>query len=174
MRLHPPLQSFPLFDEPFGKSERVPRTFRLALREIELHGRTCVSMVIKDAIVLGDPVIDNNYVEDGYRFHDTLHASFLALLGWSPVLRTLMHRRRSSHTAIHDVEDTGRAVLIEETIVTLVFNFVRAEGLRNGVSAIDPSLLRTILELTSFLEVQCYSTAHWEHAILTGLDCRRR
>ncbi|MFN7935913.1 MAG: hypothetical protein U0R19_21465 [Bryobacteraceae bacterium] len=172
--LHPPLASFPFFDEPFGKYERVPRTFRIVLRETELLGRTCVKMVIKDTIPIGDPQIDNNYVEDGYRFHDALHAAFLAHLAWSPVLRTVMRRRRRSDIPIHDVEDTGRAVLIEETIVTLVHNAVRAEGLRSGITRIDPVVLRTILDLTHFLEVKCYTSDHWEHAILSGLDCWRQ
>ncbi len=169
----PPLHTFPLFDEPYGKWERLPRTFRIVLREVEEDGRVCVPMTIKDGIRLGDPQIDNAYIEDGYRFHDALHASFLALFGWSPVLRTLMQRRRSSNPVLYDVEDTGRAVVIEETIVTLVFNFAGASGLRNGVTRIDPALIRTIREITGFLEVQCYADEHWEQAILLGLDCWR-
>ena len=43
-----------------------------------------------------DPVLrrlfPNAYRDDGYRFHDVMHLTFAALLGWSPVLRSLLRK----------------------------------------------------------------------------------
>jgi hypothetical protein len=45
---------------------------------------------------LGDDLTDNAYVDDGYRFHDVIHLALIAHLGWSPVVRGLMRRKRKS------------------------------------------------------------------------------
>ena len=39
--------------------------------------------------LLGDPVTDNTHDDDGYRFHDVMHLANMAVLGWSPVMRSL-------------------------------------------------------------------------------------
>src|SRR2546425_1996035 len=51
---------------------------------------------------------DNAYDDDGYRFHDVFHFAHLAILGWSPVLRKLLKRKRRNDVLVDEVED-GRS-----------------------------------------------------------------
>ena len=37
----------------------------------------------------GHPLTDNNYVHDGYRFHDAVHLTHAAALNWSPITNWL-------------------------------------------------------------------------------------
>ncbi|MFI0349933.1 hypothetical protein [Actinomadura sp. 9N407] len=57
------------------------------------------------------------------RMHDVFHLSYAAVLGWSPVMRSLMRRKRKSDPAIDEAEDGGRAIAIEEGISTMVFSY---------------------------------------------------
>ena len=53
----------------------------------------------------GDPLRDNRYEDDGYRFHDIFHLSYASVLGWSPTLRALLRCKRKSDPKIDEVED---------------------------------------------------------------------
>ncbi|MGH9720108.1 MAG: hypothetical protein ACRD8O_07835 [Bryobacteraceae bacterium] len=157
-----------LFDEAFEKKERLPRIFRVQVAEVEEDGKTGVALTCK-GVRLGEPLVDYTYDEDdGYRYHDALHFAFAALLGWSPVTRALMRRRRRSVPKIFEVEDAGRAIAVEEGIVLLVLDYVRGRGFE-GVERIDPGLLQTVKRLTDHLEVRDCSVSQWEHAILRGV-----
>jgi hypothetical protein len=50
---------------------------------------------------LGDDLTDNARDDDGYRFHDVMHLANVANLGWSPVLRKMMGRRRRDPPETH-------------------------------------------------------------------------
>ena len=60
-----------------------------------------------DGVRTGNPLRDNNYVDDGYRFHDVFHLAHMAHLGWSPVHRALMGRRRLSDPRTAQIQDGG-------------------------------------------------------------------
>lgn len=110
---------------------------------------------------------DNAYVPDGYRFHDVFHLAYAAILGWSPVLRSLWNRKRKSKRTVDEVEDGGRSIAIEEGICALVFAHANDNDFYHA-SRVDPMLLNTIEKMTAHLEVsQCPSVA-WETAILEG------
>lgn len=49
---------------------------------------------------LGDPLTDNTRRVDAYRFHDAIHLGFMAVLGWSPVMRALLRLKRKSSPRI--------------------------------------------------------------------------
>jgi len=53
---------------------------------------------------------------DGYRFHDALHLSFMALTNYSAVIRNLLQLRRWSDPQVARIEDGPRAVLQEESM----------------------------------------------------------
>ena len=95
------------------------------------------------------------------------------MLGWSPVTRTLLRRKRKSCPLLDEVEDGGRATVIEESLVALAFDYARRHRMLEGVSAIDFQLLRTIKDVTSHLEVKQCSTGEWEQAILQGFTVWR-
>jgi hypothetical protein len=52
---------------------------------------------------------DNAYERAGYRFHDVFHLAFAAVLGWSPITRALLKRKRKSSPEVDEVEDRGRS-----------------------------------------------------------------
>ncbi len=65
-------------------------------------------------VYVGDRLTDNAIEPDDYRFHDVFHYAYVAVLGWSPVIRALLRRKRKSDPKLDDAEDGARAILIEE------------------------------------------------------------
>jgi len=115
--------------------------------------RAVVQMTLNGE-ALGSPLADNSYETDGYRFHDIFHLALACILGWSPVLRALLHVKRKSDAQLDEIEDGGRAIAIEEGIAALVFSYASQHSLLAGVTTIDWSLLRTCSEMTVGFEVQ--------------------
>jgi len=135
----------------------------LPLRVVPVHdGRPC-----------GDPLGDNAYQEDGYRFHDAFHLAYLAVLGWSPVQRALLRRKRKTTPLIDDVEDGGRAIAIEEGIAAFVFEAAGHVHYFDGVGHVDSDILRLCRQLTAHLEVCVCTAIEWEQAILQGFQVWR-
>jgi hypothetical protein len=128
-----------------------------------------------DGQKIGDDLTDNSYLSDGYRFHDVFHLSYAAVLGWSPVVRQLLgSRKRKSNPKVDEVEDGGRAKAIEEGISALIFSYAKDHSFLEGVSTLDYQLLRTIKNMTSYLEVAQCSLGDWEKAILIGYEVWRQ
>jgi NTP pyrophosphatase (non-canonical NTP hydrolase) len=169
--LHP--TEAPLFDEGRPDSERLPRTFVAELRDvIDEKGKSVMRMTL-DGENLGASLTDNSYEGDGYRFHDIFHVALVAMLGWSPVLRALLKRKRKSDYKIDEVEDGGRAIAIEEGIAALVFAYASQHSMLEGVDTIDWSLLRTCSEMAIGLEVRQKSLYAWERTILKAFEAWR-
>ena len=91
---------------------------------------------------------DNAYDPDGYRFHDVFHFAYAAVLGWSPITRAFLRRKRKSQPLLDEVEDGGRAAVIEEGVVALALDYARRHHFLDGVAALDFQLLRTIKDMT--------------------------
>ena len=115
-------------------------------------------------------ITDNAYCPDGYRFHDVFHFAYASVLGWSPITRALLQRKRRSRPLLNEVEDGGRAAVIEEGVVALAFEYARRHHFLDGVAALDSQLLRTIKDMTAHLEVRRCTTGDWEQAILQGFE----
>lgn len=155
------------FDATLPQGERLPRRFEAELVETQEDVGFRVRLSINGR-ELGDELTDNAYDPDGYRFHDVFHFAYAAMLGWSPITRALLHRKRKSDPLIDEVEDGGRAAVIEEGVAALVFAYARHHHRLEGVSTLDSQLLRTIKDMTSHLEVSRCTTGEWEQAILGG------
>lgn len=162
----------PCFDASYPEHERLPRQFVVEIAE-ERAGATVRVRAFVGAKQVGDPLTDNAYGADGYRFHDAFHLAYAAGLGWSPVTRWLLKRKRKSSAAVDEVEDGGRAIAIEEGLAAIVFDYAQAHSLLEGVTAIDEGLLRIIKSVTAHLEVSRCSEGEWETAILLGFDAWR-
>ena len=67
-----------------------------------------------------------------------------------------------------EVEDGGRAIVIEESITAMVFSFAEQHNFLEGVDQVDYELLRIIKSMTHYLEVGQCSAGQWEDAILQG------
>jgi NTP pyrophosphatase (non-canonical NTP hydrolase) len=158
-----------LFDNGVGAEERIPRHFVVEFRS-DKSGR--VRMYWEGSKV-GDPLTDNNYGDDGYRFHDVFHLSYAAVLGWSPVTRALLKRKRKSDPITDEVEDGGRAAVIEEGVAALVYAHARTRDFLDVATEVDHDVLETIQRMTAHLEVRVRTQAEWERAILIGFQVWR-
>ena len=155
-----------LFDEDFPEAERFPRQMDVSI-DSEGPGRI---ITLINGKRFGDPLRDNRYEDDGYRFHDIFHLSYASVLGWSPTLRALLRRKRKSDPMVDEVEDGGRAIVIEEGIAAMVFSYAERRNFLEGAEGVNYDLLRTIKDMTSHLEVSCRTEGDWERAIMTGFD----
>lgn len=160
--------SLMLFDEGYPDYEKFPRQFEIAVRsEKKENGQSKVQLYYSGRR-LGSELTDNAYDDDGYRLHDVFHLSFLAILGWSPVMRRLFNCKRKSNPQVDENEDGGRSTVIDEAISALIFTEARKHSFFEGIDSVEYGLLRTIKDLTTHLEV-CRCSAHqWETAILEG------
>jgi NTP pyrophosphatase (non-canonical NTP hydrolase) len=162
---------YSLFDEDFPAEEQLPRSFTAEIVDsATAQGKGRITITI-DGVPAGDPLQDNAHDEDGYRFHDVFHLAHAAKLGWSPVLRGKLlkpNRKRRSVPEVDEVEDGGRAIVIDEAIVAYVWEYARRHRFLDGVTTIDYPVLKTIRQLTGGLEVAARSAHDWEEAILAG------
>ena len=117
--------AYRLLDEKFPEHEQFPRSFQIEFGEVTTDKGVRVTMT-RNGNPVGDALSDNAPDDDGYRFHDVFHLSYLAVLGWSPIMRSLMKIKRKSDPVADDVEDGARAKIIEELVSQLVFTYARA------------------------------------------------
>lgn len=155
------------FDEGFENEERLPRQFSVTFSE-RRNGAQVLVRIMVNGVIIGDTLTDNAHKDDGYRFHDVFHLAYAAVLGWSPVVRGLLRRKRKSDVRIDEIEDGGRAAVVEEAISILVFNEAAQRGWFKEESSVDIGLLKTIIRLTAGLEVQRCTAKQWKAAILQG------
>jgi NTP pyrophosphatase (non-canonical NTP hydrolase) len=171
----------PLHDEDSKPLEQFPRRFNVDF--IPVDGETSVMLI--NGMRVGDPLKDNAYQPneatsgriDGYRFHDCVHWAFVGVLGWSPVMRGLMKRKRKSNKQKDDAEDGARAQIVEEMIVKLAHTYavnVDRDRLLNGRDHVDMDLLKQIKVLTTGLEVGANKLWEWEKTILFGFSIFHR
>jgi NTP pyrophosphatase (non-canonical NTP hydrolase) len=161
------------FDDQYPPAERLPRsgTFEF-VASVSDAGRPTVR-VRHDGQWMGDPLTDASHVDDGYRFHDVFHLAYAAVLGWSPVTRKLMGRKRKSDPEVDVAEDGGRAIVTEEGIAVTAFAYATSHNYLDGVTRLDFPLLDVIKDLTAPYEVGVRTAADWEQAILTGFAAWR-
>jgi len=160
------------FDSTMPEAERLPRRMVVTLAEEFESDLPRVRMSVNGEPI-GSRLGDNAYDADGYRFHDVFHLAYAAGLGWSPNLRAFLKRKRKSQPLVDDVEDGGRACVIEEAVAALAFDYARAHNFLEGVAEVDDDLLRTIKSMTSHLEVSRATTGDWERVILAGFTVWR-
>lgn len=161
------------FDSGYRESERFPRRFVATFTEIREGSRIEVRTEIDGALV-GAALTDNSYDDDGYRFHDVFHVAYAAILGWSPVLRGLMRLKRRSEPLIDEVEDGGRAAVIEEGIAAVAFDYARKHRFLADISDVDESLLATLRGMSAHLEVSSQPPSAWRHAVLQSFAVWRQ
>ncbi|MCW9708850.1 nucleoside triphosphate pyrophosphohydrolase family protein [Fodinibius salsisoli] len=165
-------ENYQLFDDNCLESEKLPRSFELEFKEID-NGNDSFVEVYVNGNQVGDPITDNSHRNDGYRYHDVFHYGFAAYLGWSPVLRKLLNKKRKSDSKIDEVEDGARAAIIEEAIAAYIYPFAEETNFFKGIDTIDFEILKTIRRLSSPFEVSKRSLKEWEFAILESYKIYR-
>jgi NTP pyrophosphatase (non-canonical NTP hydrolase) len=162
-----------LLDDDDPEGEQLPRQVEVRVEEVQERGRPVVRLWHDDK-QLGNDVKDMNYDPDSYRFHDAFHLSYAALLGWSPVTRSFFDTRRESDQEVREIEDGGRAVVIEEAISASVFEYARQYQFLEDVDHVDSELLYNVKGLASHLEVRVRTIHEWEQAILRSYEIWRQ
>lgn len=161
-----------LFDEDIDLDEQLPRHIEMEIRERTSGGRTFVIQKY-NGVIIGDRLTDNRTIKDDYRFHDVFHLAYLAILGWSPVIRSLLKLKRKSKPEIDENEDGARAMLIEEGVATLIFNHGIRLNYFASINSVDYSMLKSIKEFVKGYEVEICPLWQWEKAILEGFKVFR-
>jgi len=159
-------------DEAYDPTESFPDHFTLTFSQ-EMEGGRMVARTKLNGLSLGDKLTDNALLPDGYRFHDIFHAGFAAVLHWSPVLRALMKRKRKSDPMTDEVEDGGRAVVIEEGISAAIFGYAKDHRFLEGIVELDEELMSSIRWMVGNLEVSKQPESLWRSAILQGYEAWR-
>jgi NTP pyrophosphatase (non-canonical NTP hydrolase) len=155
-----------LFDQAYPPGEQIPRRFIAELTgDMDSDGRG-TSVLTINGVQIGNVLRDNAYEDDGYRYHDIAHVGFAAMLGWSPVIRGFLHRKRKSNPRVDEVEDGGRAQVIEEGVAAVMFAYAARNNYLANATGVDTDLLETMRRITRGLEVSGRSLLDWERTIL--------
>ncbi len=167
-------QHTPLHDDGAPPGQQLPRRFTIHVAPIDQRR----SRMYLDGKPLGDDLTDNARDADGYRFHDAMHLANAAHLGWSPVLRALMKRKRKYDPSLDEIEDGARAQIVEEAVVKIVHSEgerVARERGEDGAAPLfaDPeeisfSFLKLVRGMVAGLEAERNRDAEWEAAIMAG------
>jgi NTP pyrophosphatase (non-canonical NTP hydrolase) len=161
------------FDANFDADEQLPQQMEITFRE--KMTRASVPYVIQQwkGINIGDRLTDNAQVPDDYRYHDVFHLSYVAYLGWSPVLRGLLRLKRKSQPEIDEQQDGARAIITEEGISNWIFSHGLRHHALEGVTRLEYSLLKTIRHMVRGYEVEERPLWMWEEAIIRGFEVFR-
>lgn len=163
-----------LFDENFEAHEQLPRNLRIEF--IERGGRDKGHVVqMMNGVFIGDRLTDNSNEPDDYRFHDVFHLAYVAHLGWSPVVRSLLKLKRKSRPLTDENEDGARAMIIEEGIATWIFNHAKKREFYKDIEVgkLDYGLLKQVNSMISGYEVDQCPLWQWELAVLEGFKVFR-
>ena len=154
------------FDAAFPDDQKIPDVMEFEFRAV---GEKV--MIMLDGKQIGDQIDDNAWDDDFYRFHDIFHMAYAAHLGWSPVIRKLLGRKRKHDGDFDRIEDGARAVFLEEGISIAVFNQNVDTGgasLFADQNHIPFSVLEMVKLMTSKQEVKRRSVDAWRRAIADG------
>lgn len=161
-----------LYDEGLHPTEQLPRTMTVRFLEREFKD-TAFCYQIYNGLTLGDRLTDNSRDEDGYRFHDCFHLAYAAILGWSPVLRSLLKAKRKSIPEVDDHEDGARAQISEEGVANWLFGEAKKRNFFEDTKNIETEMLMTVEQMVSEFEVSNRPYWVWEQAILKGFEIFR-
>jgi NTP pyrophosphatase (non-canonical NTP hydrolase) len=167
-----PTRKVPL-DDGFPESQRLPREFTARFTSYEDSSGTLKARMQIDGEDVGDAIDDNARDSDDYRFHDAFHLGYLAVLGWSPILRSLLKRKRKDDPDTDRADDGARACATEEAITAMVFALSRPYDHFEGAERVDDKILEAVRAMTVGLEVAHRTEAEWETAILSGFTVWR-
>jgi hypothetical protein len=160
------------FDDNLNADEQLPRLISLRISEFERNELLTVRLAVETKeniwLPIGNPLNDNAYYNDDYRFHDVLHLAYMATLGWSPVMRALFGVKRKSKASIDRVEDGARAALLEEALTGFIYEAATDNRFFENTTHLERHLLLTVKRLTRGLEVGVRTYEQWNLSILAG------
>ena len=146
-------------ETPSNTTRHFTGTITMEISEVE-PGRTVTAIGGRH---VGAPLTDNNYVDDGYRFHDVFHLALAVYVGWSPTLRHLM--RLTTHKGGKGRKEDGT---LDEGIVALIFSRVQSLNFLQSGERVEPWIIHRLQEMTKRMDVPHGAAANWEWAITEG------
>lgn len=152
------------FDKDFDVEEQLPRNFRIRVNQ-RGSGKSYLQW---NGVFIGDPLTDNISDGDGYRFHDVFHFAYAAILHWSPVVRALIKHKRKSRPEYDEIEDGGRAIVVEEGLTAWIFTRAKELHFFDQQHRISLGLLKNVQEFATGYEVAQCPLKLWERAIIDG------
>lgn len=168
------------FDSTSPPHERFEHRFQVSFieryyNEGQENERPYIIQQIRN-VNIGDRLTDNRTEPDGYRFHDVFHLAYVAHLGWSPVIRSLLKIKRKSDPKLDENEDGARAAIIEEGIATWIFNHADRHDFyaTTEVGKLEYGLLKQVQDMVEGYEVAACPLWQWEQAILEGFKVFRQ
>ena len=192
----PALRNVPILDASCPEHERFPRRLVIQFSETDASDRLTATLTLIDAhpnpfpngprtdsagkqlgfalhAQLGDQLDDNSLRENGYRFHDALHLGFLAVLGWSPIFRDLLHLKRRSQPSLDRSQDGARAKFSEEGLTAQLAQLATQRNDFRELNSIDGDTLAIVRNATSGLESNELPGWLWARAIVHGFRAMR-
>jgi len=185
-------ESLPSFDDGYPATQRFPR--RLIVRFDEMGGeeRLRAELTLVEAAPnafpngpervgekefgftvgarLGATLTDNTRHPDAYRFHDAIHLGFVAVLGWSPTIRSLLRIKRKANQSTDENEDGARAVYAEEGLAAILSRLApKRTGFMSEVS-VDGDAIDVVKAAVADLEVDRLPGWLWRKAISQGFS----
>jgi NTP pyrophosphatase (non-canonical NTP hydrolase) len=159
------------YEESFPQHEKFPEEFEIEFVSYDENGKYKSKIIDKrTGDMIGDSLTDNTYEEDGYRFHDIFHYGYLAVLGWSPVLRKLLKLKRKSDPIIDENEDGARSQITEELISLYIYHHALDHDLMQYGTSVDSGVIKQVQNLVKNTEVKECSGKQWEKAILNSYE----
>ncbi|MFD1603360.1 nucleoside triphosphate pyrophosphohydrolase family protein [Flavobacterium artemisiae] len=159
------------FDLNYPEHERFPEEFEIMFKSYEENGMKKLQIIDqRDKTMIGDPLTDNTYEDDGYRYHDIFHYGYLAIMGWSPVIRKLFKLKRKSNSEIDVNEDGARSQITEELISLFIYHHAADLDLLKNCTTIDSGIIKQVQTLVKNTEVKDCSGKQWEKAILNSYE----
>ena len=179
----PPYQELPHFEVGASEWERFPRQIAVSFSEEVVNGRPQAKQEIchlsPTAVVgrsakcqlgasLGLPLTDNSTRADGYRYHDAIHLAFMAVLGWSPIIRSLLELKRKSNPKVDENEDGARAKFAEEGLSAVLSRLAKRRMGFLGETCVDGVVVEIARAASYGLEVETVPGWAWRKAISQG------
>ncbi|MEV5840958.1 pyrophosphatase [Streptomyces sp. NPDC051985] len=162
----------PLFDENVSAGQQLPRSLDVTFTDTLVEGKGKLPVqtvrIYRGNEAVGDPLDDNSDDDDNYRYHDVFHLAHMAVLGWSPVMRSLLKMKRNTDRDVDRIQDGGRAIAVEEGMTAYVFSMARAHSFFSTAAAVPAEIVKACQAMTAHLEVSRRSAQDWEYAILAG------
>jgi len=186
------LAALPVFDAAYPEHERFPRRLVVELKgRHDPDGRTYTDMRLVSARPnafpdgprrteggeligfqvgdrLGDALAENPYRDDTYSFHDAIHVGFLAVLGWSPAMRSLLRLRRRSDPSTEEYEDGPRAIFAEEGLAAVLGRLARHHAGFRTEAAVTGDVIDIVRATVADFEVRSMPGWAWRRAICHG------
>lgn len=162
--------TLPEFDSAFPEDERLPEHFEIEI----IKRRSGLSSMKWNGVFIGDPLSDNIAEKDGYRFHDVFHLANAAILGWSPVFRSLIKHKRKSRAEIDEAQDGGRAIVVEEGLTAWIFARSKQYDHFAVPGGLTYDMLKVVSQFVQGYEVEACPLWLWERSILEGYKVFRQ